>query len=293
MKIKPVIVAGMSRAGTTFLYHNLQKHPNIFVPSRKEIAYFAQNYDQGLDWYHDFYKNCKRNQISLDICGIYFSQNDSIKRILDYNSDTKIILGIREPKEWIFSLYEQYKGSYKMPPFSEAINNGFTIKREGKLVDFNFNNNMIMKRIKEYQKYFGKNLLIFDFSLLKDSSLSVLKAIEKFIDAPSFFNETNFTNKKINARERKSSALFEKILQMKGIPELIIKLVPRNLLLKIRHSYYAWGAPAKTQNKTETLERYSKDEIALVNNIFEKDSKFVANLFQKNHIIDGFNKPLS
>ncbi|MBN2757956.1 MAG: hypothetical protein JXR51_12320 [Bacteroidales bacterium] len=41
----------MPRAGTTFMYHYLQKHPEVFLPYRKEIQYFDLNYSEGENWY--------------------------------------------------------------------------------------------------------------------------------------------------------------------------------------------------------------------------------------------------
>ena len=52
---KLVVVAGMARAGTTFLYHNFMLHPDIYVPARKELAFFSYNYDHGYDWYQSFF----------------------------------------------------------------------------------------------------------------------------------------------------------------------------------------------------------------------------------------------
>ena len=55
-------VIGAEKAGTTWLYDRLRRHPDIFMPDVKELHYFnhrnsnlevpANNYEkQDLDWY--------------------------------------------------------------------------------------------------------------------------------------------------------------------------------------------------------------------------------------------------
>ena len=126
-----IIIAGMSRAGTTFLYHNLQKHPQVFIPPRKECGYFSYHYDRKHDWYLNFFKGINPDQISFDISGMYFIDSRFIERILKFNPTAKVILGVRDPITWIFSLYEQYTQNFKVPPFSKFLD-GCSIKREGK-----------------------------------------------------------------------------------------------------------------------------------------------------------------
>ena len=43
------IVYGMPRTGTTYLYHALADHPQIYVPYRKESMFFSVNFDKGID----------------------------------------------------------------------------------------------------------------------------------------------------------------------------------------------------------------------------------------------------
>ncbi len=97
MKKEIVFVVGMSRAGTTFLYHNLQKHPDIFVPAKKEIGYFAHHYEEGEQWYLKFFDDVQDGQVPFDICGVYFTDDNALARIKSFNPDTKVIIGVRDP----------------------------------------------------------------------------------------------------------------------------------------------------------------------------------------------------
>ena len=127
---RTVHVAGMSRGGTTYLYHNLQRHPQLFLPERKEICYFGHEHRKGLEWWLNFYKPIGAEQMAVDICGLYFMDEAAIGRILEFNPDAKVILSLREPKSWIYSIYEHYRTIFDVPPIEEFVR-GCTWTRDG------------------------------------------------------------------------------------------------------------------------------------------------------------------
>ncbi|MBU1417919.1 MAG: sulfotransferase domain-containing protein [Proteobacteria bacterium] len=272
------IMAGMSRAGTTFMYHYLQKHPDIFIPTRKEVCFFAHHFGRGLEWYHDFYKEKKREQKTLDICGVYFSTPESLERIYQYNPDIKIVLSIRNPFEWIYSYYEQYSGTFDVPPFKEFLQ-GCSVEREGETQHIDFSNQIISKTIGNYLKLFKGNVLIYDFSYFEEDPLAVLNKIETFLGVSNYFNETNFQNHKINARGRKRVSWFAKLLHVKGVVDLILKLFPRRLILAIREKLEQ-NAVKNLNVKQVKAKEYSSEEKALVQEIFQADHDYIRQLFE-------------
>lgn len=47
---------GVPRAGTTWLHHLLDSHPDVYMPGkRKEIHFFNYHHDRGPDWYGRFF----------------------------------------------------------------------------------------------------------------------------------------------------------------------------------------------------------------------------------------------
>ena len=279
-------MAGMSRAGTTFMYHNLQKHPQIFVPVRKELAYFAHHYDKGREWYEGFYDAAGKTQILMDICGIYFTDDNALQRIYEHNPDVKVILCIRNPNEWIFSFYEQYKGNFDVPPFREFLK-GCSIIRESKEVYIDFTNEKISKTIQAYKDKFADNLLIYDFKFFADDNLRALKLFEKFLNIPEYFREGNFTNNKINARGRKRNALFERLLQRTWFVEMILTCFPKTIILKLRER---WERNSSVNESKPNLE-FDDEDHAAVNKMFKKDCAYISELFQESPVVLGTGKP--
>lgn len=45
------IIAGASKSGTSSIYYYLSHHPQVLLPHKKEIDFFWQNYQRGIEWY--------------------------------------------------------------------------------------------------------------------------------------------------------------------------------------------------------------------------------------------------
>ena len=123
----------MPRTGTTFLYNHLSKHPQVFLPYRKEIDFYIFNQDKGIKWYESLYKGSKKDEVCGDISPLYFLDIECIPKIKAYNSDAKIILGIRNLSEYAYSLYQQIQMySFSMPTFHEFVKEGYIYTRNKK-----------------------------------------------------------------------------------------------------------------------------------------------------------------
>ncbi len=283
------IIAGMPRAGTTFLYHNLQKHPNAYLAKRKEICYFARNYDRGLEWFLSFYSEMKPHEVAFDVCPAIFVDRKSIERILEFNPNSKVILGVREPVSWIYSLYEQSRGNYQVPPFRQFLN-GCYIEREGKKIRFEFMGNKVKKAIINFQRAFGENLLLFNFNILENDSLALLKAVERFTRIPPYFKKGNFSDSKINAGGRKKIEFLDRFIQKRGVADLVVKLLPRPVILKARSTIDEFSSKNVKLPKYRTLSQHNEDEIRLVKDMFKEDSLFIRDLFAEHHLLLGNGK---
>ena len=277
-----VIMAGMSRAGTSFMYHFLQKHPDLFLPSRKELGYFSHHHDSGFDWYQNFYADASDKQITVDICGVYFTDDESLERIKTECDHPKIILCMRRPTEWIYSFFEQYDGGFDMPSFSVFLD-GCSIQREGHEIRLDFTKDKISRTISRYAEEFGDDIMIYDFALFKKDPLYVLNQIESFIGVPTYFSQETFENKKINARGRKRSGLVERALQVKGVVDTILKLFPRKVILALRKK---WEEGAAKNVKGQTMV-FSDEDKEKANRVLMNDEKYYEDMFSSRQLMTG------
>ena len=125
IKLPNLIIVGAAKSGTTTLFNELRRHPNIFIPSIKECRFFSQMsrdmkggdaatfQNEGpreLNCYLKLFENCNEENI-LDISNDYFYYyNKSIKNIIStYKKiglpQPKILIILRNPIERVFSMY--------------------------------------------------------------------------------------------------------------------------------------------------------------------------------------------
>jgi len=231
------VVAGMPRGGTTFLYHNLRKHPAIFLPFRKEVNFFNVRYAKGVTWYHSLFEERKAHQTAVDISPPYFLDPLSPERIRDYNPNIKVILAVRDPIKWALSFYAQFQSfTYNMPSFAEFIG-GYDYHINGKVLRIEFIDNIIVDRIEHFRKVFGSNLLLYDFAFFRQNTLQILRVIEKFNGLTPYFREGNFDDIKINASRRKNLKLLSYLLSRERLISMFLSLLPRSVTLFLRGKF--------------------------------------------------------
>ncbi|WP_156961959.1 sulfotransferase domain-containing protein [Cobetia amphilecti] len=117
--MKHLIIPGLAKAGTTFLYDYLSNHGNdIFnKPVRKETRYFSKNRD--LEGIEDYYPDASIRKIYLDATPSYLSSPNSGKIISNIETallgkDVYFVICLRNYFDRIVSHYlHDLKGAYK------------------------------------------------------------------------------------------------------------------------------------------------------------------------------------
>ena len=93
------IIAGSSKCGTSSLYNYLSRHPRILLSHKKELDFFWQHFDRGLDWYLAHFPSISdRNYfITGEATPNYLRFPIVAKRIKETCPDTKLIVLLRNP----------------------------------------------------------------------------------------------------------------------------------------------------------------------------------------------------
>lgn len=260
------VVPGMPRAGTTFLYHNLQKHPQIFLPFRKEIDFFNEIYRyRGLDWFHSLYREIQPGQIAGDLSPACWFEPRAIDYIKEYAPDVKVILSLRDPAENAYSLYiQKLTSNYDMPgTFQEFLDQGYSsvMTKGGKGVDFVFTSQDYIEKIEAYKKTFGKNLLIYDFRFFRKDNLAALKLIEDFLGLEKWFSAENFDPLRINESYRKNIKIINWLFMQEWLRDYVEKYVPRLTAMKIRG--FIDRISVKTSVKDNTRQTHQAENIEI------------------------------
>jgi len=210
------LVLGIHKSGTTTLFQNLQKHPNILGPENKEVHYFNTYYGSTL-WYKAHFPTKKQveNMILRDgICRVGEATPDYLfhpmvpQRVKEILPNIKFLVVLRNPIDRAFSHYNKsLRRKKETLSFKEAVT---MRKRElGKAEQLVRENDLQAGRyLEEYSylekgKYFEQlerwfklfpkeNFFIFQTS---DFNNYTWKKIYEFLDLPDYKIEIEIKHK--------------------------------------------------------------------------------------------------
>lgn len=116
------IVIGAQKGGTTSLFHYLNQHPQLNLPSKKEIHFFTKNYHRGLKFYKTYFPFKKNGKLSGEATPYYLFHPLIPKRVFKHYPNVKLIVMLRNPVDRAFSHYNMEKKMTKEDrSFEDAI----------------------------------------------------------------------------------------------------------------------------------------------------------------------------
>ena len=103
------LVVGAMKAGSTTLMDYLVSHHEVGIPD-EEINYFDKdlNYNKGVDWYSDWFKNYASKKIIGEKTPAYCYEPKAAKRIYEQNPNMKLVWILRNPVKRTYSNYWHY-----------------------------------------------------------------------------------------------------------------------------------------------------------------------------------------
>ena len=116
-------IVGQPKSGTTALYEMLRRHPQIYIPDRKEPRFFASELyirdpprpggtPQTLDQYLPWFTAAAPEQRIGDASPWYLWSRTAASRIADVQPTARIIAIVREPASFLRSLHLQFVQLY-------------------------------------------------------------------------------------------------------------------------------------------------------------------------------------
>lgn len=136
---KPAFLGiGAQKAGTSALFDYLSLHPQIVPGSSKELHFFCDKHERGLNWYHSHFPLPARlgdNRITFEVTPHYLFAPAAAERIHRYNPALKLIVVLRNPVERAFSAWNMpfYK-AYDYSSFDAVVEQSMKRIEDGDLV---------------------------------------------------------------------------------------------------------------------------------------------------------------
>jgi hypothetical protein len=185
-----LIIAGVTKAGTTSLFMYLKQHPEICASTVKETCYFLPvRYGTPLaplNVYLDFFAECGNTRYVMEATPGYFYGGTRVARgILDLLGEVHVIIVLREPIGRMISFYKYLKSRMMLPrkmTFEEYIKKCESTpnnKREGMDGDlyWGIDGGFYDLYLQDWVEIFGNKLKVVFFDELMTSPSDCTKGI--------------------------------------------------------------------------------------------------------------------
>jgi hypothetical protein len=283
---KPIdfICVGTQKAGTTTLHDVLKKHPNIYLPERKEAHFFDmdERFDKGLDWWMGtFFQGDKTNKKTGVFTPEYLYLQNVPERIKNTLGDgLKVIVILRQPTKRAYSHYLMSKRrGFETEDFKYALQKESYRLKENTYFNSNhfsyLDRGLYYNQLKRYIDTFGKEnvkVFIFENDIIKNIE-STLKTIQEFIHVPYEVLETAI---KSNQASEPKLKWLRSIIFNKNNP---VKKLFSHLLLKEDFKFkVASKINAINQKPTKSDKLTSQEIQKITNTYFIEDIKKVEQL---------------
>lgn len=128
-KVHPLpgfVIIGTQRGGTTSLFNYLVEHPRVVGLKRREVHFFDQHYERGVDWYRRqfpaVWRTAGRQAVTGESTPYYLFDARVPERLRDALPHAKLIVLLRDPVQRAISQYQlmRKKGREELT-FEDAI----------------------------------------------------------------------------------------------------------------------------------------------------------------------------
>jgi len=191
------LIIGTQKGGTTFLYNNLIRHPEVLPAWTREVHYFDQEFRKGPSWYRAFFPHegvaeSGRSFITGESSPSYMYHAQAPSRMAKLLPNAKLIICLRDPASRAMSHYQMaYFGGAERFAFKEAIaREDAVIERHlagDETLEFDGrysyrSRGLYLAQIQRLERYFPKeNILVLDSAKMYKQSGPVLREVERFL----------------------------------------------------------------------------------------------------------------
>lgn len=220
-KLPDFIILGAGKGGTTSIYRYLEEHPQIFLPTTKELYFFAFEGEPDREGITDFetyktmFESALPDQVIGEVSSIYLFRPKAAERIYHHVPNAKLIAILRHPAERAFSDYLFHVRNLHPSVIDSAGNKplGFEhfIKQDGYFVQIGF----YYEQLKRYYDRFpAEQIKIYLFDDLVKDPDALMQDLFTFIGvAPDFKPDTE---KRHNVSGAPKNAALYRLLKEKN-----------------------------------------------------------------------------
>jgi hypothetical protein len=249
-----LIIVGAQKSATTSLKHYLGEHPEIVAHPQKELSFFIDDkeYEHGVNSMMEKYFSNSGKSINgkklVAKCALMYTTDKSLKRLKEYNPQSKIVLIIRNPVERTYSGYLMDKDiaghEFNAAELKKLVKNQDDWKY-GMFID----SSIYIKHLKNIYRYFPKEQVkVLMYENIKNNAAQVCREVFKWLGVSESF--TPETDRKYNATRKKKSNAYSKLLRKVFVPHSVARKIFNTVVPE--HYNYKVGEALHNLNKKST-----------------------------------------
>ncbi len=183
MNLPNLVVIGAMKCGTSSLHRYLSHHPEIFMSRKKELCFFAERWDHGVEWYREqFPEHAPVRGESSPNYAKYPAFSEAPERMhAVLGDDVKLVYVVRDPIDRIVSHYvDAYSHERERLSLDDAL---------ADLEDNNYVNcSRYAMQLDRYLPFFGMSqILVVAAEDLRERRRATLATIFQFLGVDDSF----------------------------------------------------------------------------------------------------------
>jgi hypothetical protein len=276
---------GAQKAGTTTLFHQLKRHPRIFLPEQKELHFFddAAEYAKGPGYYaRTHFAAAPPDSVRGELTPSYLYVAPAAQRIRDtLGRDVRLIVVLRNPVERAYSHYQQSREKgQELEPWSRALELEASRITQGHLQDMTFsyvNRGLYAAQLRRYRDLFPPEqirVLVFEEDIARNQEETILQ-LYSFLGVEPF---SVAAHEHGNPRSQRRSLLLDRLLLGRGgIRSLARVLVPsaslRSAAWRVLWRVTTRSEPMRlsVEERREAFERYFAEDVERLEAMLGRD----------------------
>ena len=192
------LMVGCQRCGTTWTDAALRTHPQVFLPDRKQSYFFDRNYDKGIDWYLERFKEAEPQHLAVGEVSTGYCLTQISPLLAKQLPNVKLIMVMRNPVDRAYSNFQSRQTESGWSSFEQAIDTTPDLLERGQYID----------QIEELLQYYDRSqLLLLLYDDLYNNDRQYLRTILEFIGVDPDVKSKLFG-------QRKNSAHFPKLRKL-------------------------------------------------------------------------------
>jgi hypothetical protein len=197
LRLPDFIVGGAARSGTTWLYHLLDRHPDVEMakPVRPEPKFFLVDeiYQRGLSYYSEkWFAEIPADKRAGEKSTNYLESESAARRIHDDLPEVRLLFILREPVDRAVSNWQWSRmNGMESLPFDEALRQetqreaGYPPEQRFSRPLSYFSRGLYRRMLQPYVDRFGLDrILVLRYEDIRGDTASIARLVHSFLEVP-------------------------------------------------------------------------------------------------------------